>query len=98
MKSFYTQLSASQKKSISISMRFLIKEHMDAYEWNMEHFKTKDVLVNDLYFYWLRHSATRQYLWCEQANEYVFSTVFAREMKKKLRIIFAEVYAKHNST
>jgi len=97
MKTFYRTLSPGQKRSLVFSMRTLIKEYMDGYNWRVESFKTREVMISDLYFYWLRNSADRRYLWCENLNDRVFSERFAREMKKKIKEIYHSIDSVHNS-
>lgn len=97
MKTFYQRLSPGQKRSLVFSMRTLIKEYMDGYKWEVNSFKSKEVMISDLYFYWLRNSAERRYLWCEHLNDRVFSDKFAREMKKKIKETYRTISSVHNS-
>lgn len=90
MDKFYSLLNASQKKSLSLSLKNVFNEYMDNYNWDFKLFKNKEIIVNDFYFYWLRNSAYRNYSWCEGLKDEFFSESFAREMKKKIRVIIKE--------
>jgi len=95
MKNFYQQLSPGKKRSLIFSMKTLIFEYLMGYQFDVSTFKNKEALVNDVYFYWLRHVAERRYLWCEDLNEDVFSPAFAREMKKKIRFLLPFILHSH---
>lgn len=68
---------------------------MKSYEWDMSKYVNKEDIVNDLFFYWFRHSADKRYLWCEDLESDVFSEEFANEMKVNLYVIYCRHSLKH---
>lgn len=96
MSTFYSKLKASQKISLSQSMRVTVIEFMNNNKWSTNHFITKEFMFNDLYFFWVRNSICKDYQWCKFINENIFSEKFAFEMKKKLKRIYFKEIKKYN--
>lgn len=89
--SVYQTLSTGDKISLMNSMRILTKDYLKSYQWDISGFRNRRELVNDLYFYWIRHSAEKDYKWCQYSDEVFLSPKFAQEMKKNLRTILDEL-------
>jgi hypothetical protein len=88
MTTFYKQLPFNKKISLTHSMRFLTQDFIKNYNWDsVDKTKSKD-LFDELYFYWLRNSAEKKYLWCEDSDADVFSDSFTLEMKTSLRLVW----------
>lgn len=81
--------------SLARSMNILTKDFLKSYEWDMSKYLNKEEIVNDLFFYWLRNSADKHYLWCEELGSDVFSEEFANEMKVTLYIVYCRYSLKH---
>ena len=81
---FYEFLSPNKKKSLLFSMRYLTKDFLESYQYDLTTFNNENEAINDLYFYWLRHSAERNYQWCQDLKLDIFSEGFTKEMKQLL--------------
>lgn len=88
MNSFYDGLSKKKKISLSHSMRFLTLDFMESYNNQLTTHDNQDEILNDLYFYWLRNSAIKNYLWCEDLGSEAFSIGFSNEMKNSIKDSF----------
>lgn len=88
MTTFYKQLSSNEKKSLTHSMRILTNEFLANYNSGGNNFFNLEELLNDLYFYWLRNSAEKNYMWCKESGIDAFSKKFSKEMKTALRTIY----------
>lgn len=87
MNSFYDGLSTKKKISLSRSMRFLTMDFLESYNNQFTTHDNQDEILNDLYFYWLRNSAIKNYLWCDELGSEAFSTGFSNEMKTSIKEI-----------
>lgn len=81
----YKQLTVSQKISICKSIHVMTERFWVSYNHDLSFYENDDVLLNDLYFYWLRMSAMKGYAWCKEYEDFFLSSGFADEMKHRLK-------------
>lgn len=91
METYYYQFDFKQKISLTTSMFALTKNFLKSYDWNLSDYDNDEEIINDLYFYWLRMSASKQYAWCKEHNDSFLSSPFALEMKIKLKSVLFRV-------
>ena len=97
MNNLYRKFSSNEKISVIQSMYFLTAKFLDSYKWDLTLYQNDELLINDLYFYWLRTSAIKKYTWCKEYEDFLLSNEFADEMKKILkRVLFRTLIIKRD--
>lgn len=91
MGNHYNNFPKNQKISIIHSMQTLVRKFLHSYEWDLSLYENDEELLNDVYFYWLRTSASKEYVWCKEYNDLLLSNEFAYEMKAKLKIYLYKI-------
>lgn len=81
----YLNFNRSEKNSVMQSMYVVTLQFLKNCHWDLSTYQNDDELINDLYFFWLRTSAQKQYVWCSEDNEYFLSNEFAATMKQILK-------------
>ncbi|PGK52517.1 hypothetical protein CN918_32550 [Priestia megaterium] len=81
----YLNFNRNEKNSVMQSMFVVTLQFLNNYHWDLSTYQDDDELINDLYFFWLRTSAHKQYVWCTEDNDYFLSNEFAATMKQILK-------------
>ncbi|QST02324.1 hypothetical protein IMZ31_23010 (plasmid) [Pontibacillus sp. ALD_SL1] len=91
---YYERLSQGEKISFVHSMREMIKKFLQSYQYQISAFDSEEALINDMYFYWFRHSVYKDYVWCRELRTTNFDDEFIYETKTLLRFY----YCRHKIT
>lgn len=94
MKKSYQELTSGQKISLTHSINAQTIRFMEHHQKDISNYRSKQDVINDLYFFWLRTCAESNYIWAKNMNALMLTDSEIKFIKSKFEETLVEYVRK----